>query len=328
MKNPRSRVWAAIIVIGLSVCAAMGQAGTSTTGSIRGRVVLPNDGPVFESVSIRLESLRGVRSTGFTDNQGNFSFRALPVGIYEVVVEADRNHFDPVSTKVEVFPNSPSIMTIVLKLKKEAVKEKTGSSTISTGELDPNIPPAAKKEFELGAAAAREKNSAKAIAHLQKAVAIYPRYLKAYNDLGAHQLVSGLLDEAAESLARAIEIDPKAFNPRLNLGMVLVQQHRFEEASAELSTAVSLESNSASARLYYGRALVGLNNLDAAEKELKTAYDIGGAEYALALYHLGQLYMGKGERDAAVKTFETYLIAAPSATNAPEVKKMLAMLKQ
>lgn len=328
MKKPRSRLSSAIVVIALSVCAAMGQAGSSSTGSIRGRVVLPNDAPIFESVSIRLESLRGVRSTAFTDNQGNFSFRALPVGIYEVVVEADRNRFDQVSTKVEVFPNAPSIVTIVLKVKKDAIEEKPGGHTISTGELDPNIPSPAKKEFELASAAAREKNYAKAIAHLQRAVTIYPRYLKAHNDLGAHLLVSGQLDEAAESLARAIEIDPKAFNPRLNMGMVLVQQHRFEEASTELSTALSLESNSASARLYYGRALVGLNNLDAAEKEFKTAYDIGGAEYALALYHLGQLYMGKGDRSAAVQTFETYLRAVPSAANAPEVRKTLALLKQ
>ena len=136
------------------------------------------------------------------------------------------------------------------------------------------------------------------------------------------------MDEAGESLARAIEIDAKAFNPRLNLGMVLVQQNRFEEAAAELSIALTLEANSPAARLYYGRALIGLNNLDAAEKELKTAYDIGGPNYSLALYHLGQLYMGKGEREAAVQTFETYLKAAPSATNAPEVRKTLAMLKQ
>jgi Tfp pilus assembly protein PilF len=300
MKNARTHVWAAIVVTVLCVCAAMGQAGTSSTGSIRGRVVLPNDAPVFESVSIRLESLRGVRSTGFTDNQGNFSFRALPIGIYEVVVEADRNLFDLVSTKVEVFPNAPSVVTVVLRRRTDAVKEKPGGNTISTGELDPNIPSAAKKEFELAASAAKDKNPEKAIAHLHKAIAIYPRYLKAHNDLGAQLLISGQLDEAAESLARAIEIDPKAFNPRLNMGIVLVQQQRFEEASVELSSALSLESNSASARLYYGRALVGLNNLDAAEKELKTAYDIGGTAYALALFDLGQLYMGKGERDAAV----------------------------
>ena len=328
MKNPLSRFWGVVVVTAVCVCAALGQGAGPSTGTIRGRVVMPNDSPLFESVSIRLESLRGVRSTAFTDNQGNFSFRALPVGIYEIVVEADRSRFDPVSTKVEVFPNAPSVVTIVLRLKTETVEAKPGGNIISTGELDPNIPSAAKKEFELAAAAAKIKNSAKAIVHLQKAIAIYPRYLKAHNDLGAQLLISGQLDEAAESLARAIEIDPKAFNPRLNMGMVLVQQHRFEEASAELSTALSLESNSASARLYYGRALVGLNNLDAAEKELKTAYEIGGPEYALALYHLGQLYMGKGERDAAVQTFETYLRAAPSASNVPEVKKMLEMLKQ
>jgi len=327
MKNQRSNVWGTIVVIALCVFAAMGQ-GSSNSGSIRGRVVLPNDAPLFETVSVRLESLRGVRSSSFTDNQGGFSFRAVPVGIYEIIVEADRNRFDPISTKVEVFPNAPSVVTLVLKLRKDAVESKPGGNTVSTGELDPDIPAAARKEFELGADAAKNKNSDKAIAHLQKAIFLYPRYLKAHNDLGAQFLIKGKLDEAAESLARAIEIDPKAFNPRLNLGMVLVQQHRFEEAAAELNTALSLEPGSPSARLYYGRALVGLNNVDAAEKEFKTAYDIGGSEYALALYHLGQLYMEKGEREAAVQAFESYLRVAPSASNAQEVKKVLAMLKQ
>ena len=115
----------------------------------------------FETVSVRLESLRGVRSSGFTDNQGNFNFRAVPLGIYEVIVEADRNRFESVSTKVEVFPNSPSVVTVVLRLRKDAVESKPGGNTVSTGELDPDIPAAAKKEFELGAAAAKTKTPTK-----------------------------------------------------------------------------------------------------------------------------------------------------------------------
>src|SRR5688500_15014242 len=125
MKNQRSNVWGTIVVTALCVFAAMGQ-GSSNSGSIRGRVVLPNDAPLFETVSVRLESLRGVRSSVFTDNQGNFSFRAVPVGIYEVIIEADKNRFETVSSKVEVFPNAPSILTIVLKLRKDAVESKPG----------------------------------------------------------------------------------------------------------------------------------------------------------------------------------------------------------
>lgn len=316
---------AVLLVTTLFVCSALGQ---GNSGSIRGRVVLPNDAPFFETASVRLESSRGVRSTAFTDNQGNFNFRALPVGIYEVIIEADKNRFDPVSMTVEVYPNSPSIITIVLKEKKGTVRSRPAGESVSTGELDPEVPSSAKKEFELAAAAARDRKSDDAIAHLQKAISIYPRYLKAHNDLGAQLLIQGKLDEAAEALNRAIEIDPKAFNPHLNLGMVFVQQHKFAEASSELTKALSLEANSPSARLYYGLALIGLNDLDAAEKELKTAYNIGGSAYVLALFHLGQLYMGKGETESAVKTFETYLSVAPSATNAGEVKKMLALLKR
>jgi tetratricopeptide (TPR) repeat protein len=318
-------IGAFVLITTLFVGSALGQ---GNVGSVRGRVLLPNDAPFYETASVRLESLRGVRSTAFTDNQGNFSFRSVPVGIYEVIVEADKNRFEPSSMRVEVFPNSPSVITIVLKSRKEDAELKPAGETVSTGELDPNIPSAAKKEFDLAADAATQKKSEEAVAHLQKAIDIYPQYLKAHNDLGAQLLIQGKLDEACESLARAIQLDPKAFNPHLNLGMVFVQQHKFSEASAELTKALALESNSASARLYYGLALVGLNDVEGAEKELKIAYNVGGTAYALALFHLGQLYMGKGEREAAVKTFETYLAVAPSATNAGEVKKMLALLKQ
>ena len=319
------RKFGKLLVATLFLCSiALAQ---SLPGSIRGRIVLPNGGLVDEAALVRLESSRGVRANSFTDNQGNFSFRGIPAGIYEVIVEADKNLFDPVSMTVEVFPNSPSIITIILKEKKGATKSSAGGATVSPGELDPAVPAAAKKEFDRSAAASREGKSAEAIAYLQKAIAIYPRYLKAHNDLGAQLLIQGKLDEAAEALAKAVEIDPKAFNPHLNLGMVFVQQQKFSEAASELTIALSLESNSPSARLYYGLALVGLNDLTAAEKELKTAYDLGGSSHALALFHLGQLYLGKSEREAAIRMFETYLAVAPSAHNADEVRKLLGLLK-
>lgn len=137
----------------------------------------------------------------------------------------------------------------------------------------------------------------------------------------------GQLDDAAEELRMATTIDPKAFNPRLNLGIVLVKQHNFAEGATELRKASSLDPTSASVHFYLGLALVGMDDSKSAEKEFKTAYSIGGAKYALALYHLGELYFNRGEREAALKAFEQYLAEAPNASNAAHVKQMIAMLK-
>jgi len=108
---------------------------------------------------------------------------------------------------------------------------------------------------------------------------------------------------------------------------VLVQQHGFAEAVEVLERALNLNPESPAARLYAGLAQMGLGNLDGAEKELKAAYTLGGSTYSLALFHLGQVYMNRGEREKALQAFEGYLRDSPVATNADQVRKMIAMLR-
>ena len=302
-------------------------AQTTSPGSISGRVVLPNGNSVNETVRISLETLRGVRSSGFTDNQGQFSFRSLAPGSYQVVVDADRNRFELVSVRVEVFPGAPSILTITLKEKKPSGESRSTGSTVSARELDTDIPAEARKEFEHGSSLSKEGKTEEAIVHLRKAIKIYPTYLMAYNDLGVQLLAQGKLDEALAELRQAIALDSKAFNPNLNLGIVLVHQQNFLAAAESLRTALSLQSNSPAARLYLGKALSGLDDSDGATRELKIAHDLGGEAYAVALFDLGQIYLNQGDRKLALETFERYLSEAPKAANAAEVRKLIQVLQ-
>jgi len=287
-------------------------------------VVQPNGNPLDEAVQVRLETIRGVKSTTFTDNQGQFNFFGLTPGLYEVVVDGD-NRRDGGNINVEVYPNAPSLVTLILR--ERVPKPAKEASAVSAGELSQNVPSAARKEFERASTASKEGKIEEAISHYRKAIEIYPNFLMARNDLGARLMAQDRLDEAAEELRIAISIDPKAFNPRLNMGMVLVKQHDFAQGAAELRNAVSLDPTSASAHFYLGLALVGIGDSEHAEKEFKTAHNIGGGEYAIALFHLGELYSNRGEREAAVKAYEQYLAESPKASNAAYVKQMIAMLK-
>lgn len=275
---------------------------------------------------IRLEALRGVKSHAYTDNQGHFEFPGIAVGVYQVVVEPG-DRFEMVSTSVEVYPNVPSILTIPLKEKAGTVSEVKPGDAVSAAELDSQVPAAAKKEFDRASALSKEQKHAEAIVYLRKAIALYPRYLKAINDLGTQLLAVGNLDEAITEFRKAIAIDAKAFNPHLNLGIVLVQKHEFAEASDELRKAISLQPNSPAARLYFGIALIGLNDGAAAVSELKTAYDQGGSDYAVALYHLGQIYFNQNKREEALKMFEQYLAQQPTGSRADEVRQLVALLR-
>lgn len=320
------RLFRTFSLLTIFVCLSAGWANGQITppGSIRGKVVQQNGSPLGEAVLVRLENIRGTRTTAFTDSQGQFDFLNIMPGIYYVVVDGDI-HQDGGSISVEVFPNSPSIVTLMVRLRTPEPAKK--ATSVSAGELSQNVPSAAQKEFDRASTASKQGKTEVAITHYRKAIEIYPNFLMARNDLGAQLMTLGKLDEAAEELRAAIAIEPKAFNPRLNLGMVLVKQHNFAEGAGELRKALSLDATSASAHFYLGLALVGMDDPDSAEKEFKTAYNIGGAKYALALFQLGELYFNRGDREAALKAFQQYLHEVPDATNAAHVRQMIAMLK-
>lgn len=308
-----------------SFVAAQGTAADSSSGGvIRGRVVLPNGGFLAEAVRISLQTIRGTDSSIFTDNTGRFEFTRLSPGRYQLLVEPD-SRFDTATESVEIIRNQQIALTIVLKEKGDAARAK--AAPVSSGELDANVPGKARKEFERAAAASKEHKPEEAIEHLRKAIELYPNYLMARNDLGAQLLETGRLDEAEGELRAALKIDPSAFNPTLNLGIVLVKKNQFTEARAVLEKAISIDARSAAAHLYNGLALTGTSDAERAEKEFVTAHDLGGVEYAIALFHLGQLYMDRGDRNLARQYFQRYLKEAQNPRNLDQVRKLIAMLE-
>lgn len=296
-------------------------------GSIRGRVVAPDGSRLNVPVRLTLRSFQGILGIAFSSSQGEFEFARVMPGDYVLEVEADGSGLAPVSQDVRVYRGTPSVLNISLKAKAAAVRTVPAAPVVSAGEIDQSVPSKARKEFERANRAAGEGKTEEAIAHLRKAVSIHPDFLMARNDLGAQLLAAARLDEAAEHLRHAVRLDPKAFNPHLNLGIVLAAQRQFAEAARVLEKAISLDPSSPAARLYAGQSLAALGESDRAERELQVAYTLGGEKFALALFHLGHLYLNRGERGLAVKSFEAYLGAAPDAPNAEQVRQLLGMLR-
>lgn len=298
---------------------------SSSGGTIRGRVVLPGGGFLTESVRISLQTIRGTDASVFTDNTGRFEFTRLASGRYQIVVEADPRLYESATESVEIVRGMQALLNIVLKEKGQTGRPK--AAAISAVELDSNVPAKARKEFDRASDASKNGNAEEAIVHLRNAIAIYPRYLMAHNDLGAQLLELGRLDEAEKEVRLALDIDPSAFNPTLNLGIILIKNHEIQQATAVLEKAVSRQSQSPAARLFYGEALMSGSEPDRAEREFLAAYDLGGNQYAEALFHLGQLYMDRGDRNLARQYFERYVREAPKASNLGEVRKLIAMLE-
>lgn len=296
-------------------------------GSIRGRVLMADGSYVSTNVKVTLQTVRETIATIYTDSQGQFEFLELNPGNYQLEIDpTDREHFEPSNEGVQVFKGTPSIVTLTLK-PSESRKPKTATGTVSLTELAANVPSSARKEFEKANQASQRGLVDEAVSHLRKAIAIAPSFVMAHNDLGVNLLSQGKLVEAAEALRRAVNLDDKAFNPALNYGIVLVHLHQFSEANESLSRALKLNPNSAAAHLYVGLAVNGLGSSEDAARELKTAYEMGGAEFAVALFHLGEIYMTGGNKNLSLRYLESYLAIAPNGKNADQVRRMIAMLR-
>jgi Tfp pilus assembly protein PilF len=294
----------------------------------RGKVVFENGAPMNLAVRVSLLNPRGTQDLTVSDNQGQFEFRGLVPGDYTVEVEGDQLKFEVSREAVHIFGGgATTVLMVTLKEKKTATESKLGANVVSVDEIGKDVPAKARKEFEQASKYAHDDQTLKAIDHLRKAIAIYPNFMMAHNDLGTRLLEQGNLDEAATEFRRAIELDAKAFNPTLNLGIVLVRQRKFAEAADTLDKALSLESDSPSAKLYLGMALLNTNEIERAARELKAAYNLGGTSYSVALFYLGELYMKKGERALARQAFEAYLHDDPNAVNSAQARKWIGMLQ-
>ena len=322
------------LILGSALAHAQGRSNERSTevvraaqGSIRGRVILPSGSYTDEAVKITLSTLRGApMATIYAESQGVFEFQELPAGTYYLEFEADRRRFQTVQETVQVYRGMPSILTVTLR-PIGTTPDNSKPNAISVAELKEKVPEKAQKEFDKASDAGAQGKTDEAITHLRKAISIHPTFIRAHNDLGTYLLGQGNLDEAEEEFRKALTLDPNAFNPLLNLGIVLVHKHSFIEAADRLTKALTMEPNSPAAHLYAGLAFLATDKTDAAETNLKAAYSLGGPKYGVALYHLGQLYMNRGDRAAALKSFEEYLSVVPDAQNAQQVRKLITMLR-
>jgi Tfp pilus assembly protein PilF len=299
--------------------------GNTGSGSITGRVVLPSGHPVSDRVRINLSTLNDPGMLVYTDTNGMFSFTGLPQGNYSVEVSADRKLYDTVTEQVTLLRGMRANLMIYLREKGSGNKPAGG--VVSIAELDTGVPAAAKKEYEKGTKLSLEGKTQEAIEQFRRALAIYPNYLKARNDLGVQYLALKQWAEAVEQFEAAIEINPKSFNPRLNIGIALVEQQRFVEAMDNLNMAISIDSSAPAAHLYLGIAALQTEDLPVAESQLSTALSIGGPEHAIAHFYLANVHLKKGDRDHAIVELKTYLQKAPQGEMASKARQLLEELK-
>lgn len=206
--------------------------------------------------------------------------------------------------------------------------DKVSGVTVSTTSL--NAPKDAKKAYDKAHHDIENKNFAQAQQELEKAVQLYPRYVAAWQDLGAVYAQQNQLDKARSAFEQARTADAMFVPAYVGLASIALRESRWAEAAELSARATQLDGVDFPGAFYYNSfANYRLGNLDQAEKSARRAETLG-AQRAFPQVNLllGAMLANRRDYSDAADQLRAYLKAAPSAANAESVRQKLAEIEK
>lgn len=322
------------VVLGICTCSTLAQIKPSSVPvEIRGQVRYANGGAPAYNVIVRLERFHGgLVAEVFTDRIGKFRFPGLTPGQYTVSVRA--SGFKEVKQDVDLETNTSDY--VQLQLSPETLSSRQSVVNLA---IDANTPTEAQTEFDKGRTAVLEdKQLEKGIPHLEKAIAIYPKFFEAHLLLGTAYMDLQQWDKAEKTLRAAISINSSAYTAYFALGEVYRREKKFSEAEKTLLDGIKLNEKSAEghstlAKVYWDMAPTAKD-----EQQFRKFLENSWQEISKSLQlnpnlveaHLlaGNLLLRARRAKDALAHFEEYLKLEPKGEFAAQTQSMVQKIKQ
>lgn len=188
----------------------------------------------------------------------------------------------------------------------------------------------ARKAFEKGLQLIRKGNTEDAEKQYRKAVAAYPRYADAWNEIGRIQVDRGQDDAARQSFQTAIQADPKYVNPYLQLSIIYMRRKQWRDLADDTAMAVKLDPfDYPQAWLFNGAANWNLKNMAAAEKSVCEAERLDSRHTLPEVYHLmGLILIQRRDYTGAAGYLRLYLGLDPAADDADRARAQLVQAEK
>lgn len=342
IRRPRIAIMAwALVCIGTAASSSRaqmggidsdpGSPGTGGRNTIEGRLYYPSGRIVDKRLNVRMTSVRGGDFFTMSDDNGAFSFRRVSGGSYVVTVDAG-SEYESVTEQVEVVGGSTArgmemgrTYSLQIQLRPKAVRATPKAAVINAALA--GVPKPAADLYQQALDSLQAGNRQKAVELLKQAIALYPEFPVALNQLGVVYHELGQSAKAEEVLRSAVKLAPNVFEFRLNLGVVLLKNKDYVGADKELQAAGQLDPTSTTPHLYRGKALIQLHQFPDAEKELQAVIKLGGNDVAMAYRFLGALYNERGQDQLAINALEKYLSLEPKARDAAAVRNIIKELQ-
>lgn len=330
----------AVVLLAIPLPAQRGQTDGPT--DIQVYVTYDDSRPAGEQLRVDLLNGSGIlASQAFTDSSGRAILQVQGQGGYIVKVTGPGIQ-DGASESFEVF-NCPNhcMRQVFLRVKPTGEAAQSGSkqsgntktkstatpsnpSLASAAEL--RVPQNARKDFDQGLAAWQKGAYQQAAEKFEKAVAEYPEYDTAYNNLGVMYAHLGQNDKSMAAFRRAVELNDKNGDADRNLARLLMRQNDYPRAEELLNKALAVQAPDAATLTMLAISEIKDDKPDEAIRDAQKVHTLSHEGYSLVHYIAGEALEEKHEYSQAKAEYALYLKEAPNGPEAPQVKSALERL--
>jgi tetratricopeptide (TPR) repeat protein len=318
-----------ILLFGVSLLLVAPAVAQSRNGNLRVRVSFTDGHPCTIKVHVQL-MLSGSNTTtdeGYTNDIGEIEFFDLPVGEYHLVVSGDgiettdSGIFDVDSRRGSQFQN------VTVKRTDEAQQRASaGDPTVAVADM--NIPRAARKQFNKATDLIAREDWKKAIDLLNRALAIYPQYAQAYNNLGVVYARLGDRSNEKVALQKALAINDHFAPAWVNLGRMAIAQRDFPNAEGWLDKAAALEPANSQTLLILANVQLMNLHYDLAITTCRKVHSLGQDSHSLVHFIAARAYEHETRIPEAKKELHTFLDEEPDGIRADAARRELTNLQK
>jgi tetratricopeptide (TPR) repeat protein len=327
-----------------------------------GKVKVDDGTPLSDPAAIRSTCQGSIRTAGFTDSEGRFSFEISNLLDNGIATDQVSDSSAPLLgqaptetarsanlSRLRDFWRGCTLEAVLPGFTSEAVeladKSASGLGTTDVGTIvlhrqaqvqgftisttSARAPAKARKEYEKARESEEKAKWDDALASLHQAVKLYPDYAVAWLEMGRIQIQKEQLTEARDSLHHALSADPKFVSPYHELAQLAGRARQWQEMADMTDALLKLNPiNFPQDWLLNAIANFYLQHLDVAEKSAVRGLELDPQHQAPRLdYVLGMILAQKHDYATALPHLQNYLRLSPAAPDGPAIRKQIEELE-